>query len=172
MSKTALVTGASRGIGRGTAIALGTAGWTVWITGRSTDRGARTSHLPGTVEETAAAVTAAGGHGIAAVCDHRDDDQVQAVVSRIDKLDLLVNNVWAGYEWITAGTWPEWGAPFWEQPIERWDAMFAGGVRAHYVATVLCAPLLRAGGNGLVVTVSVPIGEGAPVAYSMAKGCR
>lgn len=56
-------------------------------------------------------MTAAGGHGTAAVCDHRDDDHVRAVVSRIDKLDLLVNNVWAGYERLNAGAWLEWTAP-------------------------------------------------------------
>jgi len=153
----ALVTGASRGIGRGIAIGLGAAGWTVWVTGRSTRGAASTSHLPGTIEETAEAVTAAGGKGIAAACDHRDDDQVRALVARIAELSLLVNNVWAGYERLNAGAWPEWTAPFWEQPIELWDAMFHGGVRAHYVTTALCAPLLRASPRALIVTVSVAL---------------
>src|SRR5690242_664154 len=92
----ALVTGASRGIGRGIAVALGAAGWTVWLTGRST-RAQSTSHLPGTVDDTAEAVTRAGGHGIARACDHRDDEQVRAVIADIERLHLLVNNVWAGY---------------------------------------------------------------------------
>jgi dehydrogenase/reductase SDR family protein 1 len=173
----ALVTGASRGIGRGIALALGAAGWTVWVTGRSSRAGGRTSHLPGTVEDTADAVTAAGGRGVAAPCDHRDDEQVRAVAARIQAtsgaLHLLVNNAWGGYERLNAGEWAEWNAPFWEQPLQLWDAMFDGGVRAHYVATALCAPLLRAAPGSLVVTVSMEAGSRPEahhgVAYSVAK---
>ena len=176
-AKVALVTGASRGLGRGIAIALGAAGWTVWVTGRSSRASGPTSHLPGTVEDTADAVTAAGGRGIPAICDHRDDDQVRAVVARVQAesgvLRLLVNNAWGGYERLNAGEWEEWNAPFWEQPLELWDAMFDGGVRAHYVTTVFCAPLLRAAPGGLVVTVSMAAGSAHDarygVAYSMAK---
>jgi dehydrogenase/reductase SDR family protein 1 len=176
-TRVALVTGGSRGVGRGIAVALGAAGWTVWVTGRSSDAGGPTSHLPGTVERTADAVTAAGGRGIAVACDHRDDDRVRALVERVraqsGALRLLVNNVWAGYERLNAGRWEEWSAPFWEQPPSLWDAMFDGGVRAHYVATALCAGLLRATPGSLVVTVSAPIGA-VPrahygVAYSVAK---
>ncbi|HEX6523720.1 MAG TPA: SDR family NAD(P)-dependent oxidoreductase [Streptosporangiaceae bacterium] len=176
-SKVALVTGASRGLGRGIALALGAAGWTVWVTGRSSRMSGPTSHLPGTVEQTAEAVTQAGGQGIAAVCDHRDDEQVRAVVERIRSqsgtLHLLVNNAWGGYERLNAGGWEEWNAPFWDQPLELWDAMFSAGVRAHYVTTVLCAPLLRAASGSLVVTVSMEVGSRHQaqhgVAYSMAK---
>src|SRR5215467_5762133 len=159
--RVAWVTGASRGIGRGVAVALGAAGWTVWVTARS-GAGVSASHLPGTVEEAAAAVDAAGGHGIPVVCDHADDQRVAAVVGRIaagsGRLDLLVNNVWGGYERLNAGAWEEWNAPFWEQPIELWDAMMARGVRAHYVATSLAAGLLRATPGSLVVTVSMEAG--------------
>src|ERR1700753_1498714 len=139
------VTGASRGVGRGVAMALGQAGWVVYVTARSSaDR--RTGHLPGTVEQTADAVTAAGGLGVAVPCDHRDDTAVRAAAARITadhgRLDLLVNNAWAGYERLNAGGWEEWNAPFWEQPLELFDAMFGGGVRTHYVAAAVCAPLL------------------------------
>jgi NAD(P)-dependent dehydrogenase (short-subunit alcohol dehydrogenase family) len=175
--KVALVTGASRGLGRGIAVSLGAARWTVWVTGRSSRAGGSTSHLPGTVEQTAEDVTAAGGRGIPAVCDHRDDEQVRAVVARIEAahgaLHLLVNNAWAGYERLNVGGWQEWNAAFWDQPLDLWDAMFTGGVRIHYAATALCAPLLRATPGALVVTVSVRVGgphePGYPVAYRVAK---
>ncbi len=170
------MTGASRGIGRGVAIALGRAGWAVYATARSS-AGGRTGHLPGTVEETAAAVSAGSGLGIAVVCDHRDDSAVAAVTERIaterGRLDLLVNNAWGGYERLNAGAWQEWNAPLWRQPIELFDAMFAGGVRTHYVALAMCAPLLISTPGSLVVTLSVaaPAAEQAQLgaAYAMAK---
>jgi NAD(P)-dependent dehydrogenase (short-subunit alcohol dehydrogenase family) len=174
--RVAWVTGGSRGVGRGVAVALGQAGWVVYVTARSSADG-RTGHLPGTVEQTADAVTAAGGFGVAVPCDHRDDDAVRAVVARITadhgRLDLLVNNAWAGYERLNAGGWEEWNAPFWEQPLELFDAMFGGGVRAHYVAAAVSAPLLIATPRSLVVTVSVAVPETEQhafgAAYAMAK---
>jgi NAD(P)-dependent dehydrogenase (short-subunit alcohol dehydrogenase family) len=158
------------------AVALGQAGWVVYVTARSSAAG-RTGHLPGTVEETAEAVTAGGGLGVPVPCDHRDDDAVRAVAGRIrsdhGRLDLLVNNAWGGYERLNAGGWEEWTAPFWEQPVELFDAMFGGGVRAHYVATSVCAPLLIATPSSLVVTVSVSVPETEQhsfgAAYAMAK---
>lgn len=174
--RVAWVTGASRGVGRGIALALGHAGWTVYVTARSSAAG-RTGHLPGTIEQTAQEVTAAGGRGVPVVCDHADDAAVATVAERIgaerSRLDLLVNNVWGGYERLNAGAWQEWNAPLWEQPIELFDAMFNGGVRAHYVALRLSAPLLIATPRSLVVTVSfaVPEAEQAAfgAAYAMAK---
>jgi NAD(P)-dependent dehydrogenase (short-subunit alcohol dehydrogenase family) len=174
--RVAWVTGASRGVGRGVAVALGQAGWVVYVTARSSAAG-RTGHLPGTVEQTADAVTGAGGSGVAVPCDHRDDAAVKAVAARITadhgRLDLLVNNAWAGYERLNAGAWQEWNAPLWEQPLELFDAMFGGGVRAHYVATAVCAPLLIATPDSLVVTVSVSVPEAEQhrfgAAYAMAK---
>jgi NAD(P)-dependent dehydrogenase (short-subunit alcohol dehydrogenase family) len=174
--RVAWVTGASRGVGRGVAVALGQAGWVVYVTARSSAAG-RTGHLPGTVEQTADAVTAAGGHGVAVPCDHRDDDAVKTVAARIEadhgRLDLLVNNAWAGYERLNAGAWEEWNAPLWEQPLELFDAMFGGGVRTHYVALAVCAPLLIATPHSLVVTVSVAVPEAEQhafgAAYAMAK---
>lgn len=172
----AWVTGSSRGVGRGIAIALGDAGWVVYVTARSSAAG-RTGHLPGTVEETAAAVTAAGGEGVGVVCDHADDAAVAAVAGRIaaerGRLDLLVNNAWAGYERLNAGGWDEWVAPFWRQPVALFDQMFTTGVRTHYTALVACAPLLIATPGSLVVTISVAVPEARQgdfgVAYSMAK---
>jgi dehydrogenase/reductase SDR family member 1 len=174
--RVAWVTGASRGIGRGVAIALGRAGWVVYVTARSS-AAARTGHLPGTAAETAEAVSAAGGHGIGVICDHRDDKAVADVAARITadhgRLDLLVNNAWGGYERLNAGAWEEWNAPLWQQPLELFDAMFAGGVRTHYVALHACAPLLIATPHSLVVTVSVSVPETEQhafgAAYAMAK---
>src|ERR1044071_8621609 len=172
----ARVTGGSPRGGRGGGGALGQAGWVVYVTARSS-AGGRTGHLPGTVEQTADAVTAAGGSGIAVPCDHRDDEAVRAVAARIKadygRLDLLVNNAWAGYERLNAGGWEEWNAPFWEQPLELFDAMFAGRGRAHYVAAAGCGPLLIAPPHGLVVTVWVAVPETEQhafgAAYAMAK---
>jgi NAD(P)-dependent dehydrogenase (short-subunit alcohol dehydrogenase family) len=174
--RVAWVTGASRGVGRGVAVALGQAGWVVYVTARSSAAG-RTGHLPGTVEQTAEAVTTSGGRGVAVPCDHTYDEAVKAVASRIRadhrRLDLLVNNAWSGYERLNAGEWEEWNAPLWEQPLELFDAMFGGGVRAHYVATAVCAPLLIATPHSLVVTVSVAVPETEQhsfgAAYAMAK---
>lgn len=171
------MTGASRGVGRGVAVALGGAGWTVWVSARSSRSAGSTSHLPGTVEQTAAAVTAAGGRGVGVVCDHRDDAQIQAVADRIEAesgaLHLLVNNAWAGYERLNAGGWAEWNAPFWQQPLALWDSMFDGGVRAHYVTSMACVPLLRRTAGSVIATVSMEVGARHTathgVAYSMAK---
>src|SRR3989440_5556719 len=99
--RVAWVTGGSRGVGRGVAVALGQAGWVVYVTARSSADG-RTGHLPGTVEQTADAVTAAGGFGVAGPCDHPGDDAGRAVAGRITPdhrpLDLVVNNTGGGYE--------------------------------------------------------------------------
>src|SRR6187455_3324771 len=98
----ALVTGASRGAGRGIAVELGAAGATVYVSGRSVAGGATTDHVPGTIDETARQVTEAGGRGVAVRCDHAVDADVESLFERIrgehGRLDLLVNNVWGGYE--------------------------------------------------------------------------
>src|SRR5437016_998187 len=101
--KVAVVTGASRGVGKGVAEVLGECGAIVYVTGRSTRAVERGGEAPGTVEETAELVTSAGGTGIAAVCDHADEAQVAALFDRVGeeqggRLDLLVNNAWGGYE--------------------------------------------------------------------------
>src|SRR5207247_7088877 len=98
--KVAIVTGASRGAGRGIALALGEAGATVYVTGRSVRGEATTENLPGTIEETAETVTARGGTGIAVRCDHTVDSDVDALFARVQleqgRIDLLVNNAWGG----------------------------------------------------------------------------
>jgi len=173
--KIALVTGASRGVGRGIALGLGEAGAVVYITGRTVKEGEAASKLPGTVFQTAEEVKRLGGIGIAVPCDHRDDAQVRALFERIHieqgRLDILVNNVWAGYEHFSDGTefWTEKG--FWDMPFERWDKMFQAGVRAHFVASALAAPLMMAQKSGLIVNTSFFAAQRVDrgVAYSVAK---
>src|ERR671923_2047671 len=132
----ALVTGASRGAGRGIALELGAAGATVYITGRSTEGRQTTDGVPGTIEDTAAQVAARGGRGIAIRCDHTIDTDVESAFGRVrdehGRLDLLVNNVWGGYEDPQCRPLPM--IPFWEQSRRQWEGMFTAGVRAHLVA--------------------------------------
>lgn len=173
--KIALVTGASRGVGKGIALGLGEAGAVVYLTGRTIEEGKSAAKLPGNIYQTADEVTQLGGPGIAVPCDHRNDDQVQAVFERIraeqNRLDILVNNVWGGYEHYTDGTefWKEEG--FWDVPVSRWDAMFQAGVRAHYVASVFAAPLMIAQKSGLIVNISFFAAQrnDRGVAYGVAK---
>ena len=149
--RVAVVTGASRGVGKGIALALGEAGATVYVTGRSEERGT-TEGLPGTVGETADTVTKRGGHGIGVRCDHTADAEVEALFARVaqeeGRLDLLVNNVWGGYEQHDLA---RFAAPFWEQPLRHWSGMFESGVRAHLVATRLAVPLMFPQRRGLIV---------------------
>ena len=150
----AIVTGATRGLGKGIALALGQAGATVYVTGRSDERGGAEG-LPGTVHETAAEVTQRGGHGVAVRCDHTVAADVEALVARVSqeqgRLDLLVNSVWGGYENFD---WARFAAPFWEQPMRHWSGMFEAGVRANLLTTRLAVPLMLAGGQGLVIHVT------------------
>jgi NAD(P)-dependent dehydrogenase (short-subunit alcohol dehydrogenase family) len=122
----AVVTGASRGAGRGIAIELGAAGATVYVTGRSTSGRPTTDNVPGTIEDTARDVTARGGQGIAIRCDHTVDADVESLFARIRDdhggLDVLINNVWGGYEHRECR--PLQLVPFWEQSLEQWDRMF------------------------------------------------
>jgi NAD(P)-dependent dehydrogenase (short-subunit alcohol dehydrogenase family) len=158
-----LVTGASYGVGKGIALTLGDAGATVFVTGRSD-----------ALLETARLVDERGGHGVPIRCDHTDDEQVRAVFSRIEAeagtLDVLVNNVWAGYAGFHEGRFAEMSAPFWEKPLEFYDANLSS-VRAHFTSTALAVPLLRPG--SLVVTISYFVGRYPravdDVAYTMAK---
>ncbi|WP_280380229.1 SDR family NAD(P)-dependent oxidoreductase [Nocardia wallacei] len=151
--RVAVVTGASRGIGKGIALELGAAGATVYVTGRSATPG----RLPGTVTETAQRIGELGGTGVPVVCDHRDDDAVAELFARVradhGRLDVLVNNVYnapASARWL--------GKPFWEVPPAAWDESFDIGVRSHYVASHFAAPLLI-DNDGLIVSISSPGAE-------------
>lgn len=156
--KVALVTGASRGIGKGIALGLAEAGATVYITGRTVEEGKAAVALPGTIYQTAEEVSQLGGQGIAVRCDHLNDEEVKELFQRIqtehNRLDILANNVWGGYEFFNDGSefWNEKG--FWTVPISRWDKSFQAGVRAHYVASVLAAPMMIRQQSGLIVNIS------------------
>ncbi len=156
--KVAVVTGASRGVGKGVALGLGEAGATVYVTGRTVEEGKSAARLPGTIHQTAAEVTRLGGRGIAVRCDHENDDEVEAVFRQVmdqdGRLDILVNNVWGGYERFTDGSPYTRDRPFWEQPPSLWDSMHRTGVRAHYVASVCACPAMVAKGQGLIVNIS------------------
>jgi NAD(P)-dependent dehydrogenase (short-subunit alcohol dehydrogenase family) len=149
--RVAVVTGASRGIGRGIALALGEAGAVVYVTGRS-EAGATTEGLPGTVRETAEEVTRRGGQGIPVRCEHLIDVQVEELFARVrgeqGRLDVLVNNAWGGYE---GHDWSRFRDPFWEQSLRHWSGMFECGVRAHLLATRLALPLMLPLGRALIV---------------------
>jgi NAD(P)-dependent dehydrogenase (short-subunit alcohol dehydrogenase family) len=146
----AIVTGASRGIGKGCALELGAAGATVYVTGRTLEEGS--APLPGTIGATAAEVDAAGGRGVAVRCDHRDDAQVAALFERVrreqGRLDVLVNNAFLIPRELTSGK------PFWETPLSNWDDMIDVGTRSAYVASHFAAPLLVAQRAGLIANVS------------------
>jgi dehydrogenase/reductase SDR family protein 1 len=145
----AVVTGASRGIGKGIALELGAAGATVYVTARTVEPGP----IPGTVGETVAEIEALGGAAIGVPCDHNDDDAVAAVFARVreerGRLDVLVNNVYSAVDLA-----PWLGKPFWEIPVAAWDQVIGIGVRSHYVAAALAAPLLLEADNGLIANIS------------------
>jgi NAD(P)-dependent dehydrogenase (short-subunit alcohol dehydrogenase family) len=152
--KVALVTGASRGIGKGIAIALAEAGATVYVTGRTVTAGEYP--LPGTVGETAAECDARGGKGVAVQVDHGDDDQVAALFDQVareqGRLDILVNNAFAIPEDLT-----EPGG-FWEKPLSNWE-MVDVGVRSNFVAAWHAAKIMVPQGSGLIVAISGYVGR-------------
>ena len=156
--KVAIVTGASRGVGKGIAFGLGEAGAKVYVTGRTIQEGSDIEKLGGTVFRTAEEVTDLGGQGIAVHCDHRDDLQVEQLFARVKKesgrLDLLVNNAWGGYERMEHDGEFTWLKPFWQQPFWRWDEMFNGGVRAAFIASAYAARIMTEQKSGLIVNIS------------------
>ena len=158
--KIALVAGATRGAGRGIAIALGEAGATVYCTGRSSRKGSRKSSkklltTPGlreTIEETAELVTAAGGHGIAVKVDHESPAEVKQLAARIKRqhkgLDILVNNVWGG------DALTEWSKPFWTVNLENGLKMLKQAVHSHIITAHYAAPLMLGRKGGIIFEIT------------------
>lgn len=149
-----LVTGASRGVGRGIALGLGEAGATVYLTARTL----RSGDGRGSLEATAREIAELGGEPRPFPCDHTRDEQVEALFRTLwderGRLDVLVSSAWGGYERMVEGGEFTWTRPFWEQPRWRWDAMFGAGVRAAYVAGALAAERMVRARSGLIVNVS------------------
>jgi NAD(P)-dependent dehydrogenase (short-subunit alcohol dehydrogenase family) len=150
--RVALVAGATRGGGRGIAIALGEAGATVYATGRSTRERRSEVDRPETIEETAEMVTAAGGEGIAVAVDHLDPAQVRRLVERIDsdhgRLDVLVNDVW-GAEHLF-----EWNTPVWEHDLDHGLRLLRLAIDTHLITSHHALPLLLRHAGGLVVEMT------------------
>ncbi len=162
-NRIAVVTGASRGIGKGIARALGEQGATVYVTGRTVGDGERT------IDTTARMVTEAGGEGRAIACDHGDDAQIEALFARIGeeagRIDYLVNNVYK------IPDPPAWGGGFWDHPIQIWDDQVGIGLRAHYVASWHAAPwLFKAPAGAAIVNVSSPGGQNYHFSCSYGTG--
>jgi NAD(P)-dependent dehydrogenase (short-subunit alcohol dehydrogenase family) len=149
----ALVAGGTRGGGRGIAVELGAAGATVYVTGRSSSTGRSDLDRPETIEQTADAVSAAGGRGIPVRTDHSRPDQVRALIDRIaaehnGRLDLLVNCVWGG------DPLTDWEHPLWEQDLEAGLRLVRQAVETHVITSRFALPLLVARKSGLVVEVT------------------
>jgi NAD(P)-dependent dehydrogenase (short-subunit alcohol dehydrogenase family) len=149
----ALVTGATRGAGRGIAVMLGEAGATVYCTGRSTRMQGAMPGRPETIEETAELVTARGGTGIPVRVDHTVEEEVKALFERIKReqdgqLDLLVNDIWGG------DPLADWSVPFWEHSLENGLRMQEPAVKAHMITSYYGAPLMVARGRGLIIEVT------------------
>ena len=145
--RVALVTGGTQGVGKGIVEGLAEAGHRVYFTGRDPDR----------LKRVAAEAAALGGEVLPRHVDHGSDEQVEALFTEIGeshRLDLLVNNVWGGYERMVENGRFTWAAPYWEQPIWRWDAMMVIGVRAALVASQLATKLMRESSRGLIVNIS------------------
>jgi len=146
------VTGASRGAGRGTAVALGEAGATVYCTGRTTRERRSEYDRPETIEETAELVAAAGGEGIAVEVDHLQPAQVEALVQRIEaehgRLDVLVNDIWGGEKLA------EWNTPVWEHDLEGGLRMLRLAIDTHLITSHFALALLVRRPGGLVVEMT------------------
>ena len=161
----AVVAGGTRGAGRGIAVELGAAGATVFVTGRSSRGGASPMGRPETIEETAELVTAAGGEGVAVRVDHTVPAEVEALFRRVGRLDVLVNDIWGG------DPLTQWGTPFWQHDLAAGLRMQELAVATHLITSHFAAPLLIAGGQGLIVEMTDGDGDGyrGNLFYDLAK---
>jgi len=166
----AVVAGATRGAGRGIAVALGEAGATVYVTGRSVRGNPSDIGRPETIEETAELVTSRGGRGIPVRVDHTVEAEVRELFERVRReqngvLDVLVNDVWGG-EKLT-----EWGKPFWELSLEKALLMQRRAVHSHMITSHYGAPLMVERKRGLIIEVTdgVDYRYRGNVPYSLAK---
>jgi NAD(P)-dependent dehydrogenase (short-subunit alcohol dehydrogenase family) len=153
--KVTLVTGATRGIGKGIAIGLGEAGATVYITGRSLNNSHSTDGMSGSLNDTKLAIEKVGGICIPLVVDHSDDEQVKSLFQRIDseqngRLDLLVNNAYSGVQALRDAQ----RKPFWDCEPNLWDACNNVGLRSHYVASIFAAKMMTKRKSGLICNIS------------------
>lgn len=150
--KIVVVTGATRGAGKGIARAFGEAGATVIVTGRSSREHPSTFGWPGTIEDTAELVEAAGGVGVPVRLDQGDEAAVSAFFARVaaehGAPDVLVNNAWGGHET------PIDMVPFWETSLQTWESMFTHGVRLALMASTCAAPSMVAAGRGLILNTT------------------
>lgn len=148
--RVAVVTGGSRGVGKGIALSLGEAGAKVYVTGRSLKPG--TSNWPGTVAQTVSQIQELGGTAVAVQCDHGNDHEVRDFFARIERdegrLDILVNNVFGAPDRMPTNL------PFWELPDDLWDQLLTVGLRSHYIASRCAAPLMVRQRGGLIVNTS------------------
>ena len=159
----AVVTGATRGGGRGIALALGAEGAVVYVTGRSTRGNPTVSATPRGIEDVAEEVSARGGTGIPVRCDHTADADVQALVETVraghGRIDVLVCNAWGGYmPYEQELAW--FAQPFWQQSMARWDGMFTAGLRSHLATCRYALPtMLAQGRRGLIVLTTFTMGR-------------
>ena len=164
-----MVAGGSRGAGRGIARALGEAGATVYVSGRSTRGGPRPADgAPGDIDTTAEEVTAAGGVGIPVRTDHTSEPEVAALFDRVvreqGRVDVLVNAVWGGADAVVSLEDLDslWKKPFWQQTPALWHHMMTAGPYAYLLASTHAARQMAESGGGLIVGVTDGIVEGAP----------
>ncbi|KAA9151899.1 SDR family NAD(P)-dependent oxidoreductase [Amycolatopsis acidicola] len=164
--KIAVVTGATRGCGRAIAVELGRLGATVYVTGRTTRESASPMGRPETIEETAELVDAAGGTGVPVRCDFTSVSEVDALRSGLDRVDVLVDDVWGGDDFI------EWGKPYWESSLEKALAMVHNAVDTHLIALHRLLPLVAARPGGVVIEVTDGDNDdyvGPTIGYHVAK---
>ncbi|XP_077983420.1 dehydrogenase/reductase SDR family member 1-like [Glandiceps talaboti] len=178
--KVCIVTGGTRGIGKGIALQLGEAGATVYVTGRTLTP--KSSEYPGSLQETAEEIKKRGGKCIPVQCDHSDDNQIKDLFDKVrneqdGRLDILINNVYSAVPMLFSSHQKK----FWEMEPEVWDNVNVVGLRAHYIATVHASRMMVPRKQGLIVNISsvggvmyflsVPYGVGKAGCDKMATDC-